>query len=491
MLLHSEQAQVLMWGRDLITFYNDGYRPLMGTAFAKGIGRRYPEFRPDVWPSIRNFIEDAFNGRGRSVTDIPITLRRSGQDEQACFTFTYVPIFNEVGEIGGVLGTIIETSAQVTLRDRLARENKRFKDLFGQAPTFLAALSGPEHEFEFANPAFFELVGRTDLIGRRVVDAMPEMVDQGFIDILDEVYRTGQPFIGRGVKVTFAREGVGLTEHVADFVYQPMYDEDGMVRGILSHGFDVTEEHRAKAAAEALQAELVQASRLAAMVTMASSLAHELNQPLSASSTYLAASTRLLEMPQPDVGDAVEAIGMASAQIKRAGEIIKRVRAMIGQRAVPTKAVDVAQLLRNSLRLVRTSGICSGVAIDDDGVPSGLSVTGDDVQLEQVLYNLVRNACEATIGIANRRVSVTAISDEGRISIEVADNGPGVPLEMEKGAFDAFKSSKKGGLGVGLAICRTMIEAFDGNLYARNRETGGAVVGFTLPAASKVAALSG
>lgn len=146
---------------------------------------------------------------------------------------------------------------------RLAADRERLRSLFEQAPGFMAFLEGPEHVFSLTNAAYQQLVGRkeSELIGSSVRDALPEVADQGFLEILDNVYRTGKAFTGLGLSVMIRRTGAALEEAFVDFVYQPVLGSNGETRGIFVQGQDVTERTRAQRAAEAFSAELSEQSR--------------------------------------------------------------------------------------------------------------------------------------------------------------------------------------------------------------------------------------
>ncbi|HSJ99428.1 MAG TPA: ATP-binding protein, partial [Myxococcota bacterium] len=176
--------------------------------------------------------------------------------EDTYFTWSYSPIPDESGRIGGLFCACTEETRHVAaereghvLLARVESERRVLVEAFAQSPSFLALLRGPEHVFEFANPRYHQLVGHRELVGRTVREALPEVADQGFFEILDRVYATGEPFVGSGARLMIRRRDgdEALEEAFVDFVYQPLRDREGRVVGILVDGVDITERHRGEA----------------------------------------------------------------------------------------------------------------------------------------------------------------------------------------------------------------------------------------------------
>jgi PAS domain-containing protein len=190
----------------------------------------------DVWPDVQDTVEpiiaDALAGRGSYFENLEVELRRYGRLEQAWFTFSYSPIFDEGGSIPGALCVCVETTAQIRAEHRLSGERERLRKMFNQAPGFIAVLDGPDHVFSMANAAYFQLVGRDDIMGKTVAAALPEVAEQGFIELLDSVYKTGEPFVGRATPVRLVRSGATGEERFVDFVFQP---DGGSGRRSLRH----------------------------------------------------------------------------------------------------------------------------------------------------------------------------------------------------------------------------------------------------------------
>lgn len=237
---------------------------------------------------------------------------------------------------------------------------------------------------------------------------------------------------------------------------------------------DVTNERAAQARIDRLQTELIHLSRQNAMGVMAGTLAHELNQPLTAITNYAAAARRLIEAA-PAAPAASAVLSEIEANALRAGGIIRRMRdiALHGQRR--KDRLDLDRLLRAAAAYASTG--FEDVAFEFDLQASGV-VLADGIEIEQVLINLVRNACEAMEHMARRSITMSTSDGDGVVVISVADSGPGLPDELD--LFAATPSPKRNGMGIGLSICRTMIEANGGRIWME-RPARGARVAFTLP----------
>ena len=178
--------------------------------------------------------------------------------------------------------------------ERILRERDLLQELFEQAPGFIAMVEGPEHRYTLSNAANNRLLGRSDVVGKTVLEAFPELAEQGVIAILDEVYATGTPFIAYGLPFIIRREdGAETDTHYIDTIYQPIRDASKQIIGIFAGGHDVTAHRLAQERVQALQTDLIHVSRASAMDAMASTMAHELNQPLTSISNYMEAARRI------------------------------------------------------------------------------------------------------------------------------------------------------------------------------------------------------
>ena len=227
-------------------------------------------------------------------------------------------------------------------------------------------------------------------------------------------------------------------------------------------------------------------SRLTAMGEMASTLAHELNQPLSAITNYLRGSIRLLASDKPELAQIGKALDLAAAQAIRAGDVIRRLRNFVSKGDSERRIESLPKLIEEASALALVGVRQQGVQVRFAMNRSMDLVLVDKIQIQQVLLNLIRNAAEAMEESAVRVLSVsTAGADNGMVEVRVDDSGPGISPEIADRLFLPFVTTKPQGMGVGLSICRTIIEAHGGRLWVEPSPSGGASFRFTLRRVTK------
>lgn len=398
-------------------------------------------------------------------------------------TFTAALLFAPIEDLNGeayqFFVSFVDISEGVDLGETSQRQ---LRDLYLHAPGFVATTTGPNHRITFANSAYRTLVGSRALTGKRVVDAFPDLAEQGFVQLLDEVYQTKRRYSGRRVPVSLIRAPEGEREtRFIDFVYQPMLDEKDQVTGVFCEGFDVTDLEKKEAEFELLQAQYVELSRLNAMGNMAATLAHELNQPLAAISNYAAGCMTLLQGPGSHIAqveDGLEAIASAS---DRAGHIIRRLRDMTKRAQPVSERFNLSEALTDAIQLVNAGSFCEVKVMRDSCVEA--AVLADRIQTQQVIINLLKNACEAAAQGGGGNVSVCISKASKDFQLRVADDGPGIALGKHAALFSWSESDKPEGMGMGLSISRTIIENQGGKIWLVKTGPGGTDFAFSLPAA--------
>jgi len=246
------------------------------------------------------------------------------------------------------------------------------------------------------------------------------------------------------------------------------------------------EPSRSEQEAEDLQGRLMQVSRLATIGEMAAGVAHELNQPLAAITTYAQAGARLLERSDPALEDVHEALKQIAAQAMRAGAIIRRMRSLVRHVDVERRATDLNALINELAELMETDARVHGVRLRFELAQGLPQVMADRVQIQHVLLNLLRNALEALADVpaAERAVIVrTALGESGDVELSLSDTGPGIDPEVAERMYDPFFTTKALGTGLGLSVSTTIIGAHDGTLGHRANEPRGASFFVRLPAA--------
>jgi PAS domain S-box-containing protein len=263
-----------LWcGPTLILIYNDAYRSLLGAKHPGALAQCGADVWAEVWPALEPMFALIRRGGPPVYAEDSrfVVQRADGPPEDAWFTFSLSPVRDDSGSIVAFLNVAAEstrrirTDAETELaRAAAERAERQLRDVFAQAPAFLAVLRGPLHVFEFANEAYMQLVGERELIGKPLDDALPEVRKQGFIDLLDRVLATGEPFIGREISIMLKRSPDGPPERAfIDFVYQPIRGEGGERVGVVAHGYDVTDAVLARQEIERLLHESEEARSLA------------------------------------------------------------------------------------------------------------------------------------------------------------------------------------------------------------------------------------
>jgi PAS domain S-box-containing protein len=272
---------------------------------------------------------------------------------------------------------------------------------------------------------------------------------------------------------------------------------DAMGQPVLIRGADrdVTARKQAEQETQLLQQEIAHAGRVSMMGQLASGLAHEINQPLASILRNAEAAELFLQHSSPDLEEIRAILSDIRSDDERAGHVIDRMRGLLRRQALDTGLLDVGALVGDVAALVRMDAAMRQVKLEID-VPADLPhARGDRVQIQQVLLNLILNGMDALNGtrLEDRRVDVTARLDVARgaptVEIAVGDAGHGIPGDMLARIFDPFVTTKPDGMGIGLAVSRTIVEAHSGHLWAENRDGGGAAFRFTLPVAEEGAAV--
>ncbi|WP_332827772.1 hybrid sensor histidine kinase/response regulator [Ramlibacter sp.] len=470
LLLGSAFPMFVAWGPQLAQLYNDPYAEIMGAKHPKGLGRplleNWAEIRQDVGP----LAEQAMQGHSRYLENLPLRLRRSGGEgeEDTWFTFSYSPVQDESGAVAGMFCACIETTRTVLAEHELRARSDWLQALFDQAPGFAAVLRGPDHVFTQVNEAYRHLVGGRDVLGRSVAEALPEVASQGFTGWLDEVYRTGQPFIGRSVPAVISR-GAGEPPYEAfiDFMYQPLRDASGRVDGIFVQGHDVTEQHRAR---EALRLADRQKDEFLA------TLAHELRNPLAP----IRSATHLLRAPAASAdmrGRATEILARQVDHMARLLDDLMDISRITQQRLVLKRVrLSVAAAVESALEAARPLIDAKHHTLHTHIADPEACLDADPLRLTQVLANLLNNASKYTD--PGGRIALDVRQDGGSIVFTVTDNGIGLSESAIRNMFTMFAQEQtalersEGGLGIGLALAKGLVELHGGRITASSDGPG-------------------
>jgi len=380
-------------------------------------------------------------------------------------------------------GVMIDIDREKRLEDAVRIRERHFRSILDTVPDAMIVID--EHGImQFFSSAAERQFGYTEpeAIGRNISALMPEPDRSRHDGYLARYLKTGERrIIGIGRIVTGMRkDGTTFPMHLTIGEMQsggrPYFT--GFVR-------DLTEQQQTQARLQELQSELVHVSRLSAMGEMASALAHELNQPLSAISNYMKGSRRLLAGSTDANAPKIEvALDRAAEQAIRAGDIIRRLRNFVAREASEKRVESLSKMVEEAGALGLTGAREQGVLLRFSLDPACDLVLADRVQIQQVLVNLFRNALEA-MGTSTHRelIATNKKAADDMVEMAVSDTGQGFSDHAVANLFQPFFTTKETGMGVGLSISRTIIETHGGRMWAETNQSGGATFRFTLPAA--------
>lgn len=487
-MLASHFPMNIAWGEEGYYIYNDGYIPIQADKHPHALGSTLNQVWGEISPELKVLITKARNGESSYFEDLRVPLLKNGKLEDAYFTFSCCGVRGDAGNIEGFYTVCLDTTASFLAKQTHISENERLRSMFEQAPGFMALLRGPTHIYEVANDAALALMGdRGNIIGKSVAEAIPEAAEQGFLGLLDQVYQTGEPFVGRDIRLAVARvPGKPPVEIYMDFVYQPIFDARQQITGIMAQGHEITDAHFAR---EALMAGDRQKDQFIA------TLAHELRNPLAPIRT----AAHLLELPNVTPERRDKACGVISRQVEHMSKLLDDL-------------LDVARIARNQVRLanecVSVETIVAAaietarpliekkeqkIIVRQHGL---IQLDGDPVRLTQVLSNLICNAAKYTDCGGELIVSTRRDGDQCQIS--VADNGIGISQEALGTIFTMFSQEvdvidrSEGGLGMGLGIVKGLVALHGGSVYAESKGRGeGCTFTVVLPCSLRKDALGG
>jgi PAS domain S-box-containing protein len=418
------------------------------------------------------------------------------------YEYIFVPILGENGQIQAVAGTTrdvtdrrrMEEELRESQRDsarlvaELEAERGKLRNLCEQAPAFITMLSGPNFVFDFSNEDYYKLVGRRDILGKPLRDALPEVVGQVYIDLLERVYATGEPFVGRGMSVVLEGGDGQPVEHYVDFIYQAIKDASGSITGILVHGTDVTEQLLARQEVERLNAELeLRVDERTQQLQLANrelegftySVSHDLRAPLRA---IVSSSQILLDdySEQLEAGAKHELQRQLKAANKLAvliDELLKLSR--ISRQMLNKKPVDLtalAETIATDLKSRYAPKIC------DFQIAPGMVALADPLSLSLLLLNLMENASK--FSPAGAQIEIGQTTSEDVPVFWVRDKGIGFDMQYAHKLFQPFErlvtDDQFPGTGIGLANVKRIVERHGGRVWAESELGHGATFFFTL-----------
>lgn len=389
---------------------------------------------------------------------------------------TKYPIFGEDGQLLCIAGYSMDITERKAVETALQESEMRYRVLIDSSP--VPILVHDDERVIFINGRAISALGGTSLT---------DFIDRPISDVVPAQNQTADPALAQDEDVTppFAEQRLRRldgTEFLAEVGTTAIEFEGRPVVQMVFH--DITERKRAEEATRALRDELAHVARVSAMGEMAAGFAHELNQPLTAISNYAVGAIRRINSVNLTEKDTERVLQLVADQARRAGEIIRRIRRFVAKGTAEKSTVDLNEAILETAGLLNGEALKNEVELDLDLQEDLPDVMGDVIQIQQVILNLARNGIEA-MGESSSRLRKLVISTEltapETVLVKFSDTGPGLSPVVLKNLFDPFFTTKPGGMGMGLSICRSIIQAHDSELTVQSDKVAGAVFSFTLP----------
>jgi len=466
----------------IVTSWNKGAEDIFGYSAKEMIGKSVSVLaapgRVDEMPGILARV-----ARGKRVVALE-TERRRKDGRVIQVSLTVSPVRDLKGKIVGASKIVRDITAAKRMQDELAEREQQFRSILETVPDAMIVIDA-EGVIQSFSSAAERVFGYTaaEIRGQNVSRLMPSPYREAHDGYLDRYRRTGERrIIGIG-RVVVAQRKDGTTFPMELSVGEAKPGARGLFTGFVR---DLSEKQHFEMRLHELQHELQHISRVSEMGQMVSALAHEVNQPLAAATNYLQAGRRLLARSETgDVERASTALDNVAAQLDRTIEIIKRLRAFVHKGTPEWRPEDIGKVIEEASALaligIRERGI--DVFMDDHRFLPQVRI--DKVQIQQVIINLMRNAIEAMEHSERRELRTSlAVVDGKFIAVSVIDTGPGLAPEVAQRLFMPFVSTKPQGMGIGLSICRSIVEAHGGTMSGASNPGGGTIFRFTVPIAT-------
>jgi two-component system sensor kinase FixL len=474
-----DRALLLVDDAGVVTSWNRGAELLTGWPAATMIGatidRLYaPQDQADgIVERDRALARDA-----RYIRKEAWLRRRDGSELLAALNIA--ALVADDGRSFGFGYRVEDITARRAAETELERSARHLQSILATVPDAMVVIDerGVVMSFSTAAERLFGYPASA-VIGRNVSLLMPEGEAGRHDRYIARYLATGERrIIGIG-RIVVGRKSDGSEFPMELAIGEAVADGHRIFTGFIR---DLTDQQRAELELKELQSELIHVSRLSAMGTMASTLAHELNQPLTAIANYLEAVRDLMDEPTDETGALIhQAVDESAREALRAGAIVRRLRSFVARGEIDKRPHHLPDLIDEAARLALIGAGERHIRTFYDLDPAADVVVVDRVQIQQVLVNLLRNAIEALADAPSRDIRVTtATAPDGMVRVTISDTGPGLADDVVDHLFQAFTTTKRDGMGLGLSISRTIIEAHGGRIWHERGSDGGATFTFTL-----------
>ncbi|WP_255726143.1 PAS domain S-box protein [Microvirga sp. ACRRW] len=413
-----------------------------------------------------------------------VRLRKDGSRFIAHVSLT--PLKNETGQLLGYAKVTRDISERVAAEEALRTREAHLRSILETVPDAMIVID-EQARIQFFSAAAERLFGYKDqeIIGENIKILMPDPYRGQHDGYMHRYLTTGERRI-----IGIGRVVVGQSKDGSTFPIELAVGEmrSGGQRYFTGFIRDLTERQKTEARLQELQSELVHMSRFTALGEMASTLAHEINQPLTAIANYLKGCRRILQrMEGQDVAMLEGAVNQAAEQALRAGQVIRHLREFVARGESERHIENLPKLIQEASALALVGAREIGVRVSYRLDPNAPLVLADRIQIQQVLLNLIRNAIEAMQDMPQRELVIAshALPQEGLVEISVCDTGTGIEPEILERLFQPFVTTKKHGMGVGLSICRTIVESHGGKIWIESDVGNGTTFRFTLRTVSQ------
>ena len=469
--------------RGRVTLWNRGAERIKGWAEAEIIGRDAAIFYPadDIATGKPQSDLERANACGR-IEEESWRVRKDGSEFLASVTIT--ALHDDAGALRGFGKVIRDITDEKAAEAAILRREQHLRSILNTVPDAMIVMNDTGIVVSFSAAA--ELVfgyDKGEVIGRNVSMLMPPARASTHDAYLSNYRRTGERHVIGNVRLEQAMRKDGTSFPIELAVGEASIAGERIFTGFVR---DITHRQATERRVKDLQAELVHVSRLSAMGTMASTLAHEINQPLTAIANYLEASRAMIgDDDAPLLVEIAEALDLAAAQSLRAGTIVRRLRAFVDGGDTAFRIEPLAPLVEEAISLGLLGAHEAGIEVTTALHDGPDLVRVDRIQIQQVLVNLIRNAIQSMACTPRKQLTIaTAAERDSWIRITVADTGSGIAEEVRERLFEAFATTKSDGMGLGLSICRTIAEAHGGRIWVEPVAGGGTAFHFTVPLAT-------
>ncbi|MGK9235340.1 PAS domain-containing protein [Inquilinus limosus] len=509
----SHDTVIIRDSQDVILYWNDGAEQLYGWRRDEAVGKTCGQLLQCRFPSAE--IEAALDAEGQWSGEV-VRTRRDGT--RLVLASRWLRRRDPDGRPIGV----IESSADLTEQRRadalVQASERRYRTIFHSAGFATWESDWSEtvrivtEQASGGESLKAWLAAHPDVVQRAIGAAVIRNANQAAVELFDAAGR--EALVGSNLCGRYLPEGAGaladilvaladgaaaaesevrirtLRNRIVDVVLRvTLLPEGERWSHVLVMAFDVTERNEARARIERSSAELAHAGRVSLLGQLAASIAHEVNQPLTAIVNYGRSARRWLNRPQPDLEEVAGCVDRIVSNATRAADVVSRVRSLARKVAPQPEPVDLSELIEDALALIQREARAGEVVVRRTGGPGLPRVLADRVQVQQVLMNLLMNGIQAMREVTDRKRELcidTSVLPDGMLRVAVQDCGTGLPAGGgEARIFEPFYTTKADGMGMGLSICRSIIEGQGGRISASNNEEVGATVAFTLPVAAE------